>query len=224
MGMFDYLPQGWEITPMIDRISITSPDPSDVSESVLDLIGLSLVQAATRLNTTIQVRYPGLRCNYRFTPQVAMTETPEDYPIQPDEQRQQSHTPDLDLPTPPRIIEVPETDIIAEIMGHNQPCALMRMSDDSPLFSNTLTAAVSGEKPNDWLKHKDHSFWWPDDELKNYKRRLYQDGELRDYSYLARFITNGQMHRYTVTTRLVNYRGDLARLVKNQACVPIEQV
>lgn len=117
-----------------------------------------------------------------------------------------------------------ESELITEILGYDGgSCCLLRMADDSPLFSNTRTEATSGIKPNDWIKVKDHSPWWLGTELSDYKARLLQDGRLNNYSYAARFIgAGGQVHRFTVNTRLVEYRGDVCRLVKNVSCVPIE--
>ena len=117
-----------------------------------------------------------------------------------------------------------ESELITEILGYNGgSCCLLRMSDDSPLFSNNSTASTSGIRPNDWIKVKDHSPWWLGSELSDYKARLIRDGNVNDYSYAARFIgAGGQVHQFTVNTRLVDYRGDICRLVKNVSCVPIE--
>lgn len=117
-----------------------------------------------------------------------------------------------------------ESEVITEILGYDGgSCCLLRMSDDSPLFSNATTETTSGIKPNDWIKVKDHSPWWLGTELSDYKTRLLRDGGVNNYSYAARFIgAGGQVHQFTVNTRLVNYRGDVCRLVKNVACVPIE--
>ena len=117
-----------------------------------------------------------------------------------------------------------ESELITEILGYDGgSCCLLRMSDDSPLFSNNSTASTSGIRPNDWIKVKDHSPWWLGTELSDYKTRLIRDGSVNDYSYAARFIgAGGQIHRFTVNTRLVDYRGDVCRLVKNVSCVPIE--
>ena len=117
-----------------------------------------------------------------------------------------------------------ESELIAEILGYNGgSCCLLRMSDDSPLFSNNSTASTSGIRPNDWIKVKDHSPWWLGTELSDYKARLIRDRSVNDYSYAARFIgAGGQVHQFTVNTRLVDYRGDICRLVKNVSCVPIE--
>lgn len=122
------------------------------------------------------------------------------------------------------ITPMAESELISEILGYDGgSCCLLRMSDDSPLFSNAATESTSGIRPNDWIKIKDHGPWWLGTELSDYKARLLRDGSVRNYSYAARFIgAGGQVHQFTVNTRLVNYRGDVCRLVKNVACVPIE--
>lgn len=117
-----------------------------------------------------------------------------------------------------------ESDLISEVLGYDGgSCCLLRMADDSPLFSNAKTESTSGIKANDWIKVKDHSPWWLGTELSDYKTRLLRDGGVQNYSYAARFIgAGGQVHQFTVNTRLVEYRGDVCRLVKNVSCVPIE--
>ncbi|MFM6204048.1 MAG: hypothetical protein ACKPEN_21240 [Planktothrix sp.] len=117
-----------------------------------------------------------------------------------------------------------ESELISEILGYDGgSCCLLRMADDSPLFSNNSTERTSGIRPNDWIKVKDHSPWWLGTELSDYKARLLRDGGVNNYSYAARFIgAGGQVHQFTVNTRLVDYRGDICRLVKNVSCVPIE--
>ena len=220
MELRKYLPSGWKFSITSGGPLIMAPTQHDV-ELWLDRVSGFLVESANNLQGSIQIGWEGCRRPYRFTPALASVEGGEKF--QQLSSETESETVKTDEPLQNNsIIEVPELEIISEVLGFDGSSALLRMSDDLGLLSNTRTEVSSGLKANDWMKVKDHSHWWPDDELRNYKRRLLGDGQLNNYSYYARMITTGKLSLYTVTTRLVVYRGDLCRLVKTHSVVAVE--
>ncbi|ALF55740.1 hypothetical protein ACX27_27430 [Nostoc piscinale CENA21] len=103
-------------------------------------------------------------------------------------------------------------DLITECLNYNGACGIVRMSDHKGLFSNELITFSSQSHPNDWVGKNMADFWF-DDELEKYVQRLSQDGELRNYSYVAKMM-DGRVARLTVDARIVSWRGELARIVK----------
>jgi hypothetical protein len=113
---------------------------------------------------------------------------------------------------PPRQLLVPVIDLIDECMGYEGACGIVRMSDHKGLFSNSQIVLSSNVHPNDWLGKK-MSDWWIQPELDKYLERLRHDGELKNYSYVAKMMT-GENARLTVNARLIIWNGEPARLVK----------
>lgn len=220
MELFEYLPKSWRVRPGAGKLMIDASDSQPTVEEWLEEVNQNLIQTAANIQGIVEIWWDGCKRPYRFSSILAS--------IGESELVKQN----LDMPSceslsdvPSLIIcEIPELDIINEIFGHEGSSALLRMSDDLGLLTNVRTELTSGIKANDWMKVKDHSQWWPDNELRNYKRRLLSDGQLTNYSYYARLISNGQLCRYTVTTRLVQYRGDLCRLIKTHSVISVEQV
>lgn len=116
------------------------------------------------------------------------------------------------LEQPVQII-LPTTDLIQECLSYEGACGIVRMDDHKGLFSNELITFSSNAHPNDWVG-EDMSKYWFEEELKNYLERLNKDRELRNYSYVAKMM-NGQIARLTVDARIINWRGEEARIVKN---------
>lgn len=110
-----------------------------------------------------------------------------------------------------RII-LPPNDLIAECLSYEGACGIVRVSDNKGLFSNELITASSNAHPNDWVG-KNMSDYWFEGELQAYLERLNREGELRNYSYTAKLMT-GEPVRLTVDARIVEWRGEPARIVK----------
>lgn len=123
-------------------------------------------------------------------------------------------TMDIDtvIQIPSRQLLVSVIDLIDECMRYDGACGVIRMSDHKGLFSNSQIVLSSNAHPNDWLGKK-MSDWWIKPELDKYLKRLYQDGELKNYSYVAKMMT-GENARLTVDARVVVWNGEPARLVK----------
>jgi PAS domain-containing protein len=117
---------------------------------------------------------------------------------------------------PKSIIISPPKDLIYECLSCEGACGIVRMKDHKGLFSNELITFVSKSSPNDWVGKTMSDYWFPE-ELENYMERLSENQELRDYSYVAKMM-NGQVARLTVDVRLVEWRGETARIVKTTAC------
>ena len=113
---------------------------------------------------------------------------------------------------PPRQLLVPVIDLIDECMGYEGACGIVRMSDHKGLFSNSQIVLSSNAHPNDWLGKK-MSDWWIQPELDKYLERLRHDGDLKNYSYVAKMMT-GENARLTVNARIIIWNGEPARLVK----------
>lgn len=105
-----------------------------------------------------------------------------------------------------------QRDIITECLSYEGACGIVRMSDHKGLFSNSQIVLSSNAHPNDWVGKKMSDFWI-ESELNEYLQRLTKDGELRNYSYVAKMMT-GENARLTVDARLVVWNGEIARIVK----------
>lgn len=103
-------------------------------------------------------------------------------------------------------------DLIRECLACNGACGIIRMSDHKGLFSNEKITYSSNAHPNDWIG-KNMANWWHEDELNPYIERLMREGQLNNYSYVAKLMS-GEDARLTVDARIVNFRGESARIVK----------
>ena len=112
----------------------------------------------------------------------------------------------------PSIIRPSNSDIIKECLAYKGACGIVRMSDHKGLFSNSQIALCSNSRPNDWLGKKMSDFWIKD-ELDPYIQRLIKDGQLQNYSYVAKMM-DGQNARLTVNARIISWNGEPARLVE----------
>lgn len=111
-----------------------------------------------------------------------------------------------------RIVTVPDSELITEVLGFERSAYIIRFSDDRGLFSNEKIKFI---RPNDWQGINIANYWVAD-ELGRFKQDLMKDVELRDYSYIA-YLFTGEKAKFTVDARLANYRGDLVRVVKNKS-------
>lgn len=110
------------------------------------------------------------------------------------------------------IIPASQHDLIDECLGYEGACGIVRMNDHKGLFSNTQIVLSSNAHPNDWLGKK-MSDYWIESELTAYLQRLTRDGELRNYSYIAKMFS-GENARLTVHARTIVWNGEVARMVK----------
>lgn len=178
MELKDYLPDGWECRVTQTGPEIFAPTRTAAETWIEQTVG-ELISSASNLKGIVQVGWKGCRRPYRFSPALASVGGEESNQVS-------TFTSALNNPSAPsnpgiQLPEVPELDIISEVLGFDGSSALLRMSDDDlGLLSNTRTEVSSGLRANDWMKVKDHSQWWPDDELRNYKRRLLSDGQVTD--------------------------------------------
>ena len=117
----------------------------------------------------------------------------------------------IEIKPSPRLI-IPQQELITECLSYDGACGIVRMSDHKGLFSNTQIVLSSNAHPNDWIGKK-MSDWWIQPELDNYLKRLNEDGELRNYSYVAKMMT-GEKAELMVDARLVLWNGEPVRLVK----------
>ena len=108
--------------------------------------------------------------------------------------------------------QLSQSDVIIECLKCESACGIVRMSDHKGLFSNTSIFLASNAHPNDWLGKKMSDFWI-ESELDAYIKRLSKDGELTNYSYVARLFS-GENARLTVNARLVIFNGEIARMVE----------
>lgn len=108
--------------------------------------------------------------------------------------------------------QLSQSDVIIECLKCESACGIVRMSDHKGLFSNTSIFLASNAHPNDWLGKKMSDFWI-ESELDAYIKRLSKDGELTNYSYVARLFS-GENARLTVNARLVVFNGEIARMVE----------
>ena len=114
--------------------------------------------------------------------------------------------------TNPLIINPVESKLIAECLGYEGGCGIVRMSDHKGLFSNTKIEESSNAHPNDWIG-KNMADYWIQPELDKYIERLQKDGQLRNYSYVAKMM-DGRNARLTVNARLITWNGQPARIVQ----------
>ncbi|MBD2364478.1 hypothetical protein H6G36_25450 [Anabaena minutissima FACHB-250] len=110
------------------------------------------------------------------------------------------------------IIPSAQDNVITECLSYDGACGIVRMEDNKGLFSNEKIIISSKASPNDWVG-KNMADYWIKPELDTYISRLLKEGELRNYSYTAKLM-NGENARLTVNARLVQWRGELARIVK----------
>ena len=103
-------------------------------------------------------------------------------------------------------------DLVKECLSYEGACGIVRMSDHKGLFSNERIMYSSSALPNDWLGKKMSDYWYPD-ELNTYIARLVKEGELQSYSYVAKLM-DGRPVRLTVNARIIQWHGELARIVK----------
>lgn len=118
-------------------------------------------------------------------------------------------------PTSPtiRIPKIEDLDLATEIFSFEGSAAAVRFHDDKGLLSNERIELTSGIRPNDW-QGKIMSSYWPEDELKRFKRDLLREGQVNNYRYVA-YLMTGQKAAYEVNARLVFYRDELVRVVKS---------
>lgn len=114
----------------------------------------------------------------------------------------------LNLPT----VKSNQKDLIRECLSYEGACSIVGMLDHKGYFSNSRIVLASGVHPNVWSGKNMSDYWFPD-ELNNYLNRLNKDGQIRNYSYVAKMIS-GEKARLTVDARLVIWNGEPARLVK----------
>lgn len=129
---------------------------------------------------------------------IVNTELRQSFPMQQNNQRIE--------PIPP------STDLIGECLTYEGACGIVRMSDHKGLFSNELITYSSNAHPNDWVG-KNMADFWIKDELDVYIARLLKEGELKNYSYVAKMM-DGQNAKLTVDARIIQWRGETARIVK----------
>ena len=110
------------------------------------------------------------------------------------------------------IIPTLQHDLIEECLAYEGACGIVRMHDHKGLFSNAQIVFSSNAHPNDWLGKK-MSDYWIEPELTTYLQRLARDGELRNYSYVAKMFS-GENARLTVDARTIVWNGEVARMVK----------
>lgn len=110
------------------------------------------------------------------------------------------------------IIPQAQDDAMIECLSYDGACGIVRMADHKGLFSNEKIIISSKAHPNDWVG-KNMADYWIKPELDTYIFRLLREGELRNYSYVAKLM-NGENARLTVNARLIEWRGDLVRIVK----------
>jgi PAS domain-containing protein len=110
------------------------------------------------------------------------------------------------------IVTPTESALIKECLGYQCGCGIVRMADHKGLFSNAQIIESSNAHPNDWIG-RNMSDYWIKPELDKYIERLQKEGELRNYSYVAKMM-DGRNARLTVNTRLIEWHGQPARIVQ----------
>ena len=118
-----------------------------------------------------------------------------------------------------QLIVLPEKELLQEIDEHERGACLIRNKDHKGLYCNSKILEVSACQPNDWIG-QDMSRYWDRTELKRFLDALRKHKQLNEFVYNA-YLFDETHCEFCTTAKLVLWRGEECRLVKNGGCRPL---
>ncbi len=115
-------------------------------------------------------------------------------------------------------LEIPPFSLSVPGVEASQPLAVVRMADDKGLYCSNIEAHCRARQ-NDWLGEDMSRFHLPE-ELRRLKSALETHGKISEFSYRA-LAFDFQPIEMAVDATLINYGGDLCRLVRVLRCTPL---